>query len=132
MDRKETFMKPTTRRKRLRKLADQIVKHEKQFSMGTWFQMDGSDLPERETVKKIIEKRRPICGTSGCAAGWAVILFGTKKQIKACIKEEADWSEEAQKLLGMTSDEANIFHQVNDVAQGIAEDLREMAKEGPL
>jgi hypothetical protein len=119
------MMKPTTRRKRLLKLADQIVKHEKQFDMGIWFQMDGSDLPERETIEKIIEKRRPICGTSGCAAGWAV------KQIKACIKEEADWSEEAQLLLGMTSNEADIFHQVSDVAQGIAEDLREMAKEGP-
>jgi hypothetical protein len=78
-----------TRRKRLRKLADKITKHQDKLDMESWFD-DGSDLRYSEVIEKIIAKRRPICGTSACAAGWAVFMFGTEKQIKDCLKRDGD------------------------------------------
>jgi hypothetical protein len=120
-------MKASTKRKRLRKLAKQIVKHEDQFDMHTYFDDHDIGLSLDKLIEKVIEKRRPICGTSGCAAGWGVILFGTKKQIRDCIREEAPWDDIATELLGMTDDETTIFSRTSARAEDIAETLREMA-----
>jgi hypothetical protein len=119
-------MNRSTKQKRLRKLAKKIEKHEELFDMGSYFD-DRTDLPLRKVIEKVIEKRRPICGTDACAAGWAVILFGTKEQIKDCIKEEASWDDTAQKLLGMTDRESDIFSQTSSSAESVANKLREMA-----
>jgi hypothetical protein len=119
-------MKPSIKRKRLRKLAKQIVKHEDKFDMHTYFD-DHTDLNLEVLIEKVIEKRRPICGTSGCAAGWGVILFGTKKQIKECMNEDAKWDQTAREVLGMSPQEASIFSRTSSRAEDIAETLRKMA-----
>jgi hypothetical protein len=116
-----------TRKKRLRTLAKKIEKHEDKFDMGSWFN-DYSKLPDDEVVKKIIEKRRPICGTTGCAAGWAVFMFGTKKQIRHCIENDGDWGSVAQDLLGMTGAEACLFGRSHAEVEAVAHDLRDMAR----
>jgi hypothetical protein len=123
---KGNAMNRSTKQKRLRKLAKKIEKHEELFDMGTYFE-DRTDLSPEKVIEKIIEKRRPICGTSGCAAGWAVILFGTKEQIKSCIQDDDDWSTTAQKLLGMTDRERDIFSRISSSAESVANKLREMA-----
>jgi hypothetical protein len=120
-----------TRRKRLRKLADKIVKHEDKFDMHDWFHVsEDVDLSTKAVIEKVLEKRRPICGTSGCAAGWAVILFGTPEQVKGCIRGRDQWADVAQELLGMSNDEADIFSKTGLGVHDMAHDLREMAKEG--
>jgi hypothetical protein len=117
-----------TRRKRLRKLASKIVKHEDKFDMHDWFSIDmDADLSAKEAIAKVIEKRRPICGTSGCAAGWAVIMFGTREQIKRCMKSSDRWADVAQELLGMDDDEANLFGRTSYDAHEVADELRQMA-----
>jgi ArsR family metal-binding transcriptional regulator len=117
----------STRSKRMHKLAKKIERHEDKFDMGSWFN-DYSKLSEAEVIKKIIEKRRPICGTTGCAAGWAVFMFGTKKQIRHCIENDGDWGSVAQDLLGMTGAEACLFGRSHAEVEAVAHDLRDMAR----
>jgi hypothetical protein len=117
-----------TRRKRMRKLADRITKHDDHFDMHGWFDIDQDvTLTAKEVIEKVIEKRRPICGTSACAAGWAVIMFGTREQIKRCMKNDSKWADTAQKLLGMTEDEVDLFGHTGADARDVADDLRQMA-----
>jgi hypothetical protein len=113
---------------RMRQLASKIVKHEDKFDMYGWFDIDQDvTMTIKEVIDKILEKRRPICGTSGCAAGWAVLMFGTKKQIRGCIEDDGDWAEVAQELLGMTNAETDLFGQTESTAREIASDLLQMA-----
>jgi hypothetical protein len=124
-------MKPVTlkvRRKRLRKLADKIEKHENKFDMTGWLDTNRDfDLTDEELVEELIKKGRPICNTTACAAGWAVIMFGSPKQIRKCVLEEGSWSDTAQKLLGMTDQETNLFGMVHAGVHSVATNLREMA-----
>jgi hypothetical protein len=116
-----------TRRKRMRKLASKIVKHEDKLDMRTWFEAGDLDMNEETLLEKILEKRRPICGTAACAAGWAVFMFGSKKQIRECVTNDGDWSDTARDLLGMTEAEAGLFQYTSHTAAEVAQDLRSMA-----
>jgi hypothetical protein len=42
-------------------------------------------------------------------------------------EEDVTWDETAQKLLGMTDEETNIFQHIGDDAEEIATHLRQMA-----
>lgn len=120
--------KSTKSKKRLLKLADTIEKKESRnrFYMGSWFNFE-TYLSPKQAIEKVLKKREPICGTTACAAGWAVFMFGSKKQIKDCIREKADWSDTASDLLGMRSSEAEIFGDTSLGPERVAEALRGMA-----
>lgn len=93
---------------RLRAVRDAIVATPDKLDMTSWFERHGrlanidEDSPEMaEIVEKITTERRPICGTTACLAGWTVLMFGTREDIRGCVTDRQSWGRTAAALLDM-------------------------------
>lgn len=119
------------REKRLLELAEAIEKKENRskIRMEDWFDYSDTGLDSYQVAEKIIETRRPICGTTACAAGWAVFMYGTKDQIIGCVHEKLSWSSIAQELLDINSIEGSeIFIESSGRPAEVAATIRDIAK----
>ena len=64
------------------------------------------------------------CGTTRCLAGWAVFFGGESERYK----RQTSWSDDAIRLLGLTSDECMggrviLFYETKDAALGRMREL---------
>lgn len=86
----------------LNRVADHIEKHSEQFDIDNW---------NKTTVSKPswwakLRGAQPVCKTTYCIAGWAVVLSG--------LRCEDNIPAQAQRLLGLTLDQAKkLFYKTH-------------------
>ncbi len=128
---------------RLRKIAKHILEQPRRMDMGNWYCTGDS-------AKDEYGSHTPKCGTVGCIAGWAVQLYGDKallEEAAAPYSEGVNFSDEAQRLLGLTARQAGeLFlpgywpeefrEQLDDYSQGtkryakvVADRIEDFARE---
>ena len=124
----------TINTERLNKLADIIEEREDHFCMGTWFRPVPGDkdlerrylamAPDEEIAYVAQEFELTECGTTACAAGWAVYLwpFDVPQSCESWVKAGAT-------ILGLGHETArSLFVDINEDAKGIATKLRRLAR----
>lgn len=99
-------------KKLLRKVKALIVAEPRRLSMGAW----GIQF-QKDTVKE--SRYLPPCGTVACLAGWAVLASTPKKNWSRRFVSKghpgagnlkAGTARKAQKLLGLSDAEAEVFY----------------------
>lgn len=114
---------PLESAERLRKLADVMEANPEHVDMKQWIILPGRLYGS--TVAEVIGHDMTECGTTACAAGWAVWLWPGAIPADSV---DGPISDAAQQLLGLTDDEAAVlFYGVNDTAEIVAGDLRDLA-----
>jgi hypothetical protein len=120
-----------------------IVSHPDEHNQNSWFDFShGLNMSERKTIEFTLqdaldENEEALCGTTACAAGWAVMHDGwtVKNGIAAGLDSEPltvviskgdqtlrdpDFDEMGADLLGLSSREANLLFLIADDTEAVA------------
>ena len=90
------------------------------FDMDHWFRTTEDDRPMTYAGSRRHQfvgnlPTELACGTTFCAAGWAVYLWRAEAEPGELIEDAA------QRILGLTDEQAEIFYQDDDVALDVLE-----------
>jgi len=109
--------------KRLREVAELVVKDHEKLDMGCWFGCSNEPREPSADFAKIAH----TCGTTACIAGWALLLAGDdgKALLLALNNQHIDEPEDVAGFILLGGEAANHFYDEDDEAleflQGVLE-----------
>lgn len=127
-----TSTRPRLNWRLITKVLRYIKNHPDRYDQNTWLEYDGRTHYSPKHDAYVPSDSPTMCNTTGCFAGWCVMLSSTTKEWRQVVKDvamdlgnEPDWVDETARRCGFTAEEADYL---TDGADGSAKQQYETVR----